>query len=49
MADSDTGATQQHIFNKNISNQPSVKYNNPATSGKKQDQLRNRQDTNIHS
>lgn len=49
MADSDTGATQQHLFNKNISKQPLVKYNNPPTSGKIQDKLRNRRDPYIHS
>jgi hypothetical protein len=49
MAKGDSGATQQDIFNKNVSEQPLVKYNNPATSGKIQDKLRNRRDPNIHS
>lgn len=49
MTDGDTGATQQHIFNKNISRQAPVKYNNPPTSGKIQDNLRIQQDSAIHS
>lgn len=49
MTDGDTGATQQHLFNKNISRQAPVKYNNPATSGKIQDNLRKRRDPTIHS
>ena len=49
MAKGDSGATQQDIFNKNVSEQPMVKYTNPATSGKTQDKLRNRHDPNIHS
>ncbi|WP_169717701.1 hypothetical protein SPSIL_045570 [Sporomusa silvacetica DSM 10669] len=49
MTKGDSGATQQDIFNKNVSEQAMVKYNNPATSGKIQDKLRNRRDPNIHS
>ncbi|SDE04363.1 hypothetical protein [Sporomusa acidovorans] len=49
MTAGDRGATQQDIFNKNVSEQPVVKYNNPATSGKIQDSLRNRRDPHIHS
>jgi len=49
MTKGDSGATQQDIFNKNVSEQAMVKYNNPATNGKIQDKLRNRRDPNIHS
>lgn len=49
MVKGDSGAVQQDIFNKNVSEQAPVKYNNPPTSGKIQDQLRNRRDPNIHS
>ncbi|WP_371361730.1 hypothetical protein SRRS_30790 [Sporomusa rhizae] len=49
MSKGDGGATQQHIFNKNVSGQVSVEYNNPPTSGKIQDELRNRRDPYVHS
>lgn len=49
MVKGDSGATQQDIFNKNVSEQAVVNYNNPATSGAIQDKLRNRRDPNIHS
>ncbi|HWR44596.1 hypothetical protein [Sporomusa sp.] len=37
----DSGATMQHIFNKNISNTPDVNYKRAVTSGEIQDKLRN--------
>lgn len=49
MGKSDSGATQQEIFNKNITKQAMVNYTNPASSGKIQDTLRQRRDPKIHS
>ena len=49
MSKGDSGATQQEIFNENVSKQPTVKYNNPPTSGAIQDKLRGRRDPYIHS
>lgn len=49
MSKGDSGATQQQIFNKNISKQGAAEYNNPPTSGAIQDKLRGRRDPNIHS
>lgn len=49
MSKGDSGATQQDIFNKNVSKQAMVNYTNPKTSGQVQDKLRNRRDPKIHS
>lgn len=49
MSKGDSGATQQDSFNKNVSEQAPVKYNNPPTSGAIQDKLRDRHDPYVHS
>jgi hypothetical protein len=49
MAEGDSGATQQEIFNKDITKQAMVNYSNPETSGKVQDKLLKRRDTKVYS